>query len=134
MKTEIVPFGLLLVLGLSFGFAQSPTSLRYFYDGNHQLIGVLDSSGNYVQYVYDPAGNPTQINRSAVSPGSLAILSALPRQGASGTTVTIQGQGFSPTPANNAVSFDGLSANVVSASATQLVVTVPSGAQPAPFR
>ena len=130
--TRVLQFGLLLALGSGFAFAQSVT-LRYFYDGNHQLIGVLDSSGNYVQYVYDPAGNPTQINRSVVPSNALSILSVSPQQGGIGASVTIQGQGFSPTPGSNTVNFNGVAATVISASATQLVVTVPSGAHTGPL-
>jgi IPT/TIG domain len=41
--------------------------------------------------------------------------------------VTLTGQNFSTTAANNRVTFDGVSATVVSASATQLVVRPPQG-------
>lgn len=49
------------------------------------------------------------------------------------TDVTITGSNFNTTAANNAVYFGGVKANVTSASATQLVVKVPAGAQYAPI-
>lgn len=57
-----------------------------------------------------------------------SIVSFTPVSGPEGTTVTITGTNFSSTLANNTVSFNGTSATVSSASATELVVTVPTGA------
>ena len=62
------------------------------------------------------------------SPGALAIFNFTPQQGQAGTTVTILGQAFDPTAVNNIVTFNGTPAVVTSASATTLVVTVPTGA------
>lgn len=44
-----------------------------------------------------------------------------------GSTLTITGTGFSPTDAQNTVNFGSTSAAITSASATELVVTVPAG-------
>lgn len=44
-----------------------------------------------------------------------------------GDTVTISGFGFDPTPANNTVQFNGVSASVTAATPTSLTVTVPVG-------
>src|SRR2546423_2885633 len=68
----------------------------------------------------------------------LLLLQAVPSHGAApvinsfnptaapvGATVTIRGANFSSTPTNNIVYFRTVTATVVSASATQLVVTVP---------
>lgn len=54
--------------------------------------------------------------------------SALP-----GATVTITGENFSATAAENLVSFNGVAATVVSATETTLVVTVPEGATAGPI-
>jgi hypothetical protein len=55
-----------------------------------------------------------------------------PASGAVGTTVTITGTNFNTTLASNAVFFGQSRAAVVSATATSLSVTVPSGASAAP--
>lgn len=51
-----------------------------------------------------------------------------PTSGAVGVTVTITGTNFSTTVANNTVTFNGVAATVTAATATQLTVTVPTGA------
>ena len=56
------------------------------------------------------------------------ITSISPTSGNVGTSVTITGTNFDPTPANNTVFFDPIEATVTAASATSLTVTVPSGA------
>lgn len=58
---------------------------------------------------------------------NLAITSFSPASGPVGSTVTITGTQFSTDKTKDAVYFGTLKATVVSASATQLVVTVPSG-------
>jgi len=50
-----------------------------------------------------------------------------------GGTITISGTGFSPTPSQNTVTFNGVAGTVVSASAIQLMVTVPAGATTGPL-
>jgi hypothetical protein len=50
-----------------------------------------------------------------------------PLQGAAGTSVTITGENFSDTDSENAVKFGTAAATVSSATATQIVVTVPDG-------
>jgi protocatechuate 3,4-dioxygenase beta subunit len=59
---------------------------------------------------------------------SLSVTSFSPGSGAEGVSVTITGTSFSTTLANNVVSINGVSATVTSATATQLVVTVPANA------
>jgi hypothetical protein len=57
------------------------------------------------------------------------ITSFTPASGAAGATVTITGTNFDPDPFHMLVTFaDNVPATVVSATATQLVVTVPAGA------
>ena len=108
-------------------FAQSPVSFRYFYDDANELFRVVDSTGTMIEYVYDPAGNIIQINRTTVAAGALSILNVTPMSGAPGNTITILGQGFSTVAANNVVKMNGVAATVVSATATQLVIQVPAG-------
>lgn len=63
----------------------------------------------------------------------LAITGISPAQGPIGSEVTITGTRFSATPADNEVKFGNAVATVKTASATQLVVTVPAGATNAPI-
>jgi len=56
------------------------------------------------------------------------ITSFTPTNGAMGTQVVITGTNFSATAANNTVQFNGKSATVTAATATQLTVTVPEKA------
>lgn len=53
--------------------------------------------------------------------------------GPAGSAVTIRGINFGETPAANLVDFNGVPANVLSASAGQLVVTAPSGVTSGPI-
>ncbi len=66
-------------------------------------------------------------------PSRPVISSFSPASGPVGTTVTINGNNFNTTPANNIVYFGAVRATVTSASATQLKVTVPAGATFVPF-
>lgn len=113
--------------------AQTNVSFQYFYDDLGQLTKVVDSTGNMIEYVYDPVGNILQIKRSTVATGALAIFSFTPQRGGLGQSVAIQGQGFDQTPANNAVQFNGTTAPVLSASTTTLTVTVPATATTGPI-
>ncbi len=64
---------------------------------------------------------------------TVSITGFSPSSGPIGTTLTIQGQGFSSAASNNAVAFNGTAATVVSTTTTQLTVTVPSGATTGPI-
>lgn len=100
--------------------------VEYTYDEAGRLTGVYAPSGDAAQYVYDGAGNITEIKR--INAGTLAIIEFSPKIGPVGTQVTIWGNGFSTTPANNTVTFNGTGATVSSAAANKLVVAVPAGA------
>jgi YD repeat-containing protein len=108
--------------------SQVPVSFQYFYDDVNQLTKVVDSTGVVIEYVYDAVGNILQIKRSSIAPGSLSIFDFTPQQGGPFTTVTISGQGFSPTASLNTVLFNGVAVTVLSSTGTTLVVTVPSNA------
>jgi YD repeat-containing protein len=114
--------------------AQTSVTFQYFYDDLGQLIKVIDSAGNEIDYQYDAVGNILQITRTtAPAPGVLAILDFTPQQGGVGETVTIQGQNFSATAGANIVKFNGTQTTVTAATATSLTVTVPSGATTGPI-
>lgn len=122
---------LLAALLPSSALAQERT---HAYDVNGRLSQSADDTGTVVRHTYDSVGNITRIERSAVDP-DLHILSFTPQAAGPGRTVTLQGSGFEPVSADNAVAFDGTAATVLAASADgrQLVVTVPSGATTGPI-
>lgn len=69
-----------------------------------------------------------------VDTNTLEITSINPTEAMVGESVTITGSGFSSTASSNTVTFSGdVTAQVTSASATELVVTVPQGAQEGPI-
>lgn len=100
--------------------------ITYSYDQMGRLAGVVDQSGDSAVYNYDSVGNLLAISRQAAT--KVAIISFAPTSGPVGTSVTITGSGFNSTPTQNTVKFNGTTATVASATPTQLVVTVPSGA------
>ncbi|HEU4890864.1 MAG TPA: carboxypeptidase regulatory-like domain-containing protein [Vicinamibacterales bacterium] len=107
--------------------------VQYAYDALGRLTQVTDPSGDAAIYRYDAVGNIVRIERTGVS--VVSISSFTPTSGAVGATVTISGTGFSSTPGLNTVTFGcagtgcRVSATVTSATATQLVVTVPATAE-----
>src|SRR6267154_5776156 len=73
-------------------------------------------------------------NATPFSPaGPPVITSCSPQSGTVGMVVTISGTNFSPTAAANIVYFGAVQAAVLSASVTNLVVTVPVGATFSPI-
>ncbi|MGV9503901.1 RHS repeat-associated core domain-containing protein [Streptomyces sp. NPDC003642] len=108
--------------------AAEPTTNNaiYAYDAAGRLVGVTDPGGQTARYRYDEAGNRLGIDRYASS--TLSVLSVVPVRAAPGAKITLSGTGFSPTAASNTVTVGGKAAAVTSASATRLIVTVPTGA------
>jgi hypothetical protein len=58
------------------------------------------------------------------------VVSFEPARGVTGDLVRIRGAGFAPTAEGNEVTFDGVPALVLAASATEIAVVVPPGRQP----
>jgi len=100
--------------------------IAYIYDRLGRLIGVVDPAGETAVYHYDAVGNLTSISRQGST--LVSVIDFNPGGGPVASTVTIYGTGFSPMPSENTVTFNGTAATVSSASPTQLVVTVPTGA------
>ncbi|MFN0086209.1 MAG: IPT/TIG domain-containing protein [Blastocatellia bacterium] len=112
-----------------FALAQQGGATRYVYDDNGRLRAVIAPNGEANIYEYDPAGNITAIRRNAA--GTLEILDFSPREGVPGTQVKIVGTGLGGGV--SAVTFNGAAAQIVSANAPVVVVTVPSGATTGPI-
>ena len=100
--------------------------ITYVYNDLGRLIAVVDEAGETAVYQYDAVGNLLTISRR--SSATVSIIAFTPSTGPVGTVVTISGTGFSSTASQNTVKFRGVMATVTSASATQLVAKVPSGA------
>src|SRR5690242_2136064 len=64
----------------------------------------------------------------AQSAFAITISSFSPTSGNVGTSVTINGTGYSTTLTNNTVKFNGTVATVTSATTIKIIATVPSGA------
>lgn len=119
----IAIFLFFLVL-LSAVAAQQGGTTRYTYDGNGRLKTVTLPSGEVVVYDYDAAGNLVSITRRVIT----TIFAFSPANGTIGAQVTLNGNGFLTTAGANEVKFNGVAANVIAATATQLVAEVPLGA------
>src|SRR5947207_5231050 len=87
--------------------------VTYVYDELGRLVGVINAAGDAALYTYDAVGNLLSISRQ--SAGSVSIIEFTPNSGPSGTSVTIYGIGFSTTPSQNSLTFNGTSATVLTA-------------------
>jgi YD repeat-containing protein len=101
-------------------------AVRYIYDELGRLVAVIDGAGASATYHYDAVGNLLSITRAIAT--DVTIIEFTPDGGSVGQTVTIYGTGFSATPANNSVSFNGTAASVTSSTANTIMTSVPSGA------
>ncbi len=109
----------------------SSSGIRYLYDRGGRL-SIVDAPGQGAAiYTWDPDGNLTSIER--VSASTLSVLAFSPQQAPVGASVDITGTGFDPEGSQDEVSFDGASANVTRATATDLTVEVPEGAVEGPI-
>ena len=114
-----------LGLALLVGTAWAGTA-SYYYDELGRLVETVAADGSSVFYAYDAVGNITSVKHEAAS--AVGISGFTPATGPVGTSVTIFGSGFNATAASNVVKFNGVVANVTSATGTTLIVTVPAGA------
>ena len=105
---------------------------QYLYDDQDRLTSVIDSTGALAVYNYDSVGNLMSIDRFTPPGSGIGIYLTAPSRGSATTSVVVQGYGFSSTPANNTVKFNGVTATVTAATANRLTVTVPAGATTGP--
>jgi YD repeat-containing protein len=105
-------------------------SITYIYDDLGRLKAVVDPVGDTGAYAYDAVGNMLSVEGKSSS--VVSIIELTPKAAPVGTSVTIHGTGFSETLSENAVTFNDISATIVSTTATRIVTTVPSGAASGP--
>ncbi len=106
--------------------AGSGPGIRYLYDEVGRLHIVDDPSHGAAVYEWDADGNLLSIKRDSQS--TVSVLAVTPSHAPTGAHVDITGTGYSPEPSYDTVKFDGVTATVDEASATDLIVTVPEGA------
>ncbi len=130
-RKKTVLLGLIFIS--AFGLAASvgaQSGVQYIYDELGRLAGLIDPSGNAAAYKYDAVGNLLSITR--YSSTQVSIIQFTPTSGPVGKTVTISGTGFSSTPSQNTLRFNGTLAIITSATANQIVTSVPAGATTGP--
>src|SRR5439155_1154224 len=98
---------------------------RFIYDQDGRLVAAVTPTDS-ARYTYDDVGNITAISRVVAT--TVSVLEFAPHSGVAGTTVTVYGTGFSATPSQNTVKFNGVTAAVTSSTTTQIVASVPTGA------
>lgn len=118
-------------LNLSLDPASSASGVRYNYDELGKLTTVQNGAGQVAKYSYDAVGNLLTITRHDST--QVSVLQFTPSTGTTGTPVTIYGTGFSATPAQNTVNFNGVSATVLSSSSNEITTTVPAGITTGPI-
>lgn len=115
---------LAILLALVVGNAHA--QVQHIYDENGRLAGTIDPTGNGARFTYDAAGNIAAIAR--FTPTQVSIIEFTPNSGPGSSSITIWGTGYSATPAQNTVTFNGLAGTVSAATANKLTVTVPGAA------
>ena len=113
-----------MAASLSVTAQQQGNTTRYVYDENGRLYAVISPTGEAVVYGYDAAGNITSVQRLAAD--ALALFAFSPHDGLPGDHVTFTGVGFGDGVSN--VSFNGVSAQVISVTPSVVVAAVPEGA------
>jgi len=122
------------IYGAGFSLVASQNTVQF-----NGVSAVVSSSTGSMLVVTVPAGASTGAISVTTSAGSassatpfivtaVAITGFTPAVGVAGTLVTVDGTGFDPTPANNAITFNTTAGTVTSASTTQLQATVPASA------
>ncbi len=106
-------------------------TVQFVYDELGRLVSVVAPNGESAVYIYDAVGNLLSIARYAAT--TVTLVEFTPNGGPIGAGVTLYGTGFSTTPSQNTVSFNGTAAAVQSATANQIVTSVPAAATTGPI-
>ncbi len=110
----------------------SADQAQYYYDELGRLIGVVDGQNNAAVYNYDEVGNLLKIDRFTTAGGNVGIFFIAPGSSLVNKPVEIRGFGYTTPAASNTVSFNGITATVVTGTSSSLLVTVPSAATTGP--
>lgn len=113
---------------VSFG---GTTASSFTVNSPTSIDAVVGAGSSGIVSVTTPGGTGTLTGFAFLVPPT--ITGFTPSSGPIGTTVTITGTNFDPTPGNNLVKFNGTTAAVTSGSTTSLIVTVPGGATTGPI-
>jgi hypothetical protein len=98
-------------------------------EGTYYISGTIPCPNtNSIFPPYLPQFTTIPTNTVTITVAKPVITDFSPKSGPVGTVVTINGNNFSSSLANNTVFFGTIKANVLSATNTQLTVAVPSGA------
>jgi YD repeat-containing protein len=108
--------------------AQQGGTTRYIYDENGRLHVLISPTGEAIVYEYDASGNIASIQKLPAD--ALVLFSFSPHEGLPGDRVTFTGVGFGSGVSN--VSFNGVSAHVLSVVPSSVVAEVPEAATTGP--
>jgi sugar lactone lactonase YvrE len=127
------------ITGLNFSIEKEENIVKI----NGTAVPVQTAAGNKLTLIL-PGGTGTgrielSVNDQLVQgpefrDQQLGIISIQPSNGLAGTQVTITGTGFSTVAAENQVTFNGITAVVVSATETSIVVTAPAAVTSGPIK
>ncbi len=123
----------------SYSFTLDETGGWYYSSGaalatRTQIKGILGNvtsieiRGTYATNAAYTSGLDNVVLEQRALPAAPSVASFSQSSADPGTTITINGTGFDPTPANNMVYFQSVAATINNATTTQLSVVVPVGA------
>jgi hypothetical protein len=116
------------------GLAIGATTTEYSFGSTPSNFPLFPSALGSFQacVVWLGPNDPNMANNSSCGTYNMiqgfSFTSFTPSSGYIGSTITLNGQGFSTTPANNTVKFNGVAATVLTATSTQITCSVPVGA------
>jgi len=133
-QTVTFNVGVIGTTPFSYQWSFDETNINNATNGSLTLTNVQASqAGTYAVLITNTLGSAVSSNATLNVYLVPVISSFSPGLGATGTVVNIYGLNFSPIISNNIVYFGAVQATVSSASATNLVVSVPPGATFAPI-
>jgi len=125
---------------LTYQWIFNGTNIAYATNSTLIITNVqLSNAGNYAVFMSNPYGSTNSASATLtvtppILPAPVPVITGItPASAVAGTSIVIAGTNFSSNAASNLVYFGAVRASVVSASATNLMVTVPIGATFAPI-
>lgn len=102
------------------------TNFNFTTRENSQTCSITDFDGDGKPDLAATSFYGIHVLRNIIAPPP-TITGFTPTSGTTGTTVTITGTNFDPTPSNNIVQFNGIGTTVTASTTTTITTTVPSG-------